>query len=220
MLLAAVVVPGAGVVRAETATDDGPAPRVVPVRFSIAPNAGRLGPDGEPRARRADPATFLAAQLARANEIFRPLGVSFVEAGRDILPPRHGRMEDRRDRHALGPRVAEGVIHVFVVAFLRDVDEPGRSRMGVHWTPRGVDGIRPGAHLIILAGYAHEGVLAHELGHYLGNPRHSDQVGNVMSYDWGERPVPVFDPTQARRIRRFLDRAFRGAAFDPDKPRP
>jgi len=189
-----------------------------PIRFSIAGGAGTVGPDGAPRDPPGDLDAFLRRQLARANEIFVPVGVTFAEAGRDRLPDGHGVLDDRGDRHALGPLVADDAIHVFVVAFLRDVDEPERSRQGVHWTPRGVPGLRPGAHLIILAGYAHDGVLAHELGHYLGNPRHSDAPGNVMSYDWGERAVPVFDRAQTRRIQRFLRRAWAAGTFDPDKP--
>ena len=45
--------------------------------------------------------------------------------------------------------------------------------------------------------------LAHELGHFFGNRRHSDTPGNIMSYLRGA-DRPVFDAAQARILKRFL----------------
>lgn len=148
---------------------------------------------------------WLAEQVRWANALFRPQGVTFQVAERHAMGPAHARMETRRDRHALGHLLHDHVIDVFVVASLRDVDEPDRMRQGVHWRPRG-EGIQEGAHLVILSAIAGPTVLAHELGHFFGN-RHSDVPGNLMSYERGEGP-PFFDRDQGRRIRhrarRFL----------------
>jgi hypothetical protein len=82
--------------------------------------------------------------------------------------------------------------------------------------------VAEGAHLVVLAGYAGPGILAHELGHYLGNRRHSDVPGNVMSYDWAGRTTPVFDADQTRRMRRFVRRALASGALaaSGDAPPP
>ena len=70
--------------------------------------------------------------------------------------------------------------------------------MGVHWRPRG-HGAAEGAHFVIVSAIAGPTVLAHELGHFFGNP-HSDVPGNLMSYERGEGP-PVLDEVQMRRAR-------------------
>ena len=110
-------------------------------------------------------------------------------------------METREDRDALGTRVHEGVINCFVVSSLRDVDEPERMRRGVHWHSTSVTG----AHYVILSAIAEPFVLAHELGHFLGNPRHSHTPGNLMSYTRLEG-LPFLDAVQQARVRRRLQR--------------
>jgi hypothetical protein len=80
-----------------------------------------------------------------------------------------------------------------------DVDEPGRERRGVHWYKAGTS--RP--HVIIVSTLAGDYVLAHELGHYFGNPAHSPVAGNLMSYVPGIRP-PFLSDEQKRRIQRAL----------------
>ncbi len=123
------------------------------------------------------------------------------------MPEAHARLENRRDRHALGRRQHPQRIDVFVVRSLRDVDEPERMRQGVHWRPRG-DEFDARAHFVIVSSIAGPTVLAHELGHYFGNG-HSDVPGNIMSYERGDVP-PFFDDAQRARIRfslrRFLAR--------------
>jgi hypothetical protein len=145
---------------------------------------------------------FVSAQLRRANEIFAPYGVLFDLV--DVLPSRAApHMETRADRSALAAWARDGVVDCFVVASLRDVDEPGRIRRGVHWHSEST----PGTHYVILSAISEPDVLAHELGHYLGNPRHSDVAGNLMSYLRGEG-LPVLDAAQRERVRRAL-RAYR-----------
>ncbi len=144
------------------------------------------------------PRAFVEGQLGRANEIFAAYGVAFdlAEIRDSGTPPR---METRGDRSALEASALDKVINCFVVASLRDVDEPERMRRGVHWHPE----TRRAAHYIILSAISEPDVLAHELGHYLGNPRHSDVPGNLMSYQH-TGALPVLDTAQARRVRRAV----------------
>jgi hypothetical protein len=149
---------------------------------------------------------WIESQLAHADELFSPHGVTFRAVGRARMGAEHARLETRRDRHGLGPLIHAQAIDWFVVESLRDVDEPSRYRQGVHWRPLGT--APEGAHFVITSSIAGEHVLAHELGHYFGND-HSDVPGNIMSYERGDGP-PFFDEEQSRRIRasarRFLSR--------------
>jgi len=150
---------------------------------------------------------WLETQVRNANAIFEPAGVSFEVVERHTMPEAHARLENRRDRHALGRLQHPQRIDVFIVRSLRDVDDPSRMRQGVHWRPRG-DEFDARQHLVIVSSIAGENVLAHELGHYFRNG-HSDVPGNIMSYERGEGP-PFFDETQIQRIhfelRRYLRR--------------
>jgi hypothetical protein len=94
-----------------------------------------------------------------------------------------------------------GVINVFVVESLKDVDEENRYRFGVHWRPS----TRPGARYVILSSTAPATVLVHELGHYFGNP-HSTVADNVMSYVRTGADV-FFDAPQIATIRATARRA-------------
>jgi hypothetical protein len=107
----------------------------------------------------------------------------------------------RADRDALGAYVQAGVIDCMIVGTLMDVDEPGRDRRGVHWRVR----TQRRRHFVIVSAISGPYVLAHELGHFLGNRAHSATPGNIMSY--ASRPgVPSLDEAQLRRIRRTLRR--------------
>ena len=134
-------------------------------------------------------------RVAVANQIFAPADVAFTIAATRTLDARHADLVSREDRDALGAYVTPRAIHVFVVRSLMDVDTPPLPRRGVHWRDRGRRGVR---YVIVIAD-AGESVLAHELGHYFGNP-HSDVPGNVMSYTRGEG-IPFFDARQIARIR-------------------
>ncbi|MFK7989326.1 MAG: hypothetical protein AB8I08_25130 [Sandaracinaceae bacterium] len=149
---------------------------------------------------------WIRRQLRNANRLFNQHGVRFQLTDVAAMPERHARLENRRDRHALGAMLEDGRIDWFIVHSLRDVDEPERFRQGVHWRPRG-EGYAPRAHLVITSSIAGEHVLAHELGHYFGNG-HSDVPGNIMSYERGEGP-PFFDETQVQRVRFSLRRFLR-----------
>jgi hypothetical protein len=168
---------------------DGAAPRSLPVVVHMAEQAGQ--PVATPE--------FVAERLQRANEIFARYGVSFELKRALPLAAAHARLETRADRDALGAEVQRGVIDCFVVESLRDVDEPERMRRGVHWHSR----THASAHYVIISTLGGPGVLAHELGHYLGNPAHSQTVGNLMSYAWGDG-LPVLEPAQVERLQRSL----------------
>jgi len=165
--------------------------RPVAIRYVVAQEAGAPIADS----------AWLAERAGWANRIFAPAGVSFRVTRTDDLAAGHERIVSRRDRHALGPLLAPHVINVFVVASLADVDVEGRALRGVHWRSRLV----PGSHFVILSRIAGRTVLAHELGHFYGNP-HSQTPGNIMSYDRGGVEQPFFDAAQIRRIRRFARR--------------
>ncbi len=139
----------------------------------------------------ADPG-WLAGEIEAAEGLFEPFGVRFARADGAPLDARLAHVETRDDRNALGSRVTPHVIDVFVVASLRDVDDPAQMRRGVHWHAPS------GAHYLILVASAPKTVLAHELGHYFGNP-HSRVPDNVMSYERSGAPV-FFDADQGKRI--------------------
>lgn len=163
------------------------APLVLPLAFHV------VAEDGHPVVSEA----FLRERLARANAIFERYGVSFQQiAAPSRLPASHALVVTRQQRDAFEMLAAPGAIHCFVVRTLIDVDEPPRPRRGVHW--RSSAGRR--SRYIILSSIAEPDVLAHELGHYLGNPGHSATPGNLMSYERGDG-LPFLDPPQRRRMR-------------------
>jgi len=139
----------------------------------------------------ADPG-WLAAEIDAAEALFEPFGVRFAKADGPPLEARVAHVETRADRNALASHVTPHVIDVFVVGSLRDVDDPTQVRRGVHWHAPS------GTHYLILVASAPTTVLAHELGHYFGNP-HSHVPDNVMSYERSGAPV-FFDADQGKRI--------------------
>lgn len=142
---------------------------------------------------------FVRARVARANEIFAPYRVGFVMQRSVSLAPKHAYLESRADRDALAAYVQPEAIDCFVVKSLRDVDEPERMRRGVHWHARD----RADAHYVIVSTLGDPDVFSHELGHFLGNPSHSDVAGNLMSYQRGDK-LPFLDAAQVARLERAL----------------
>ncbi len=142
---------------------------------------------------------WIRDQIAQANALFAPAGVGFRwTLAKDL----HARVElhSRADRDALADETEpRGVVDVFVVGALEDVDEPGRMRKGVCWTHT-PDGKR----YVVISAIAPPAVLAHELGHFFGNA-HTTVVDNLMSYERAGGPVS-FDDSQLDRIRAFSRR--------------
>ncbi len=153
---------------------------------------------------------WLDERLAQANAIFAPSGVAFAVRERRTMGAEHAAMEDRSDRHALADLLVARSINVFVVASLRDVDDPSLMRQGVHWRPHG----RRHLHYVIVSAVAGPTTLAHELGHFFGNP-HSETPDNIMSYTRDGAVPPFFDDAQLRRIRRYTRRFLRVAELVP-----
>lgn len=141
--------------------------------------------------------TWLETQVAEANRLMAGADVNFTVRPGPPLPDRLARMETRADRDALAALARDGALRVYVVASLRDVDEPDRMRQGVHWRRRANRAQR----CVILSASAGPTVLAHELGHFFGNP-HTQVVDNVMSYEREDPAKMAFDATQLGRIRR------------------
>lgn len=156
-----------------------------PVAFAVAQS------DGEPVREDA----WLDEQLAYAEKLFGPHGVHFRRTSRRLVGSLHADLVTRADRDALFSMMRPAVINVFVVASLKDVDEKERYRFGVHWRPSQ----QPASRFIVLAAGAPPSVLAHELGHYFGNP-HSPTPDNVMSYERAGGTL-FFDAPQIARIR-------------------
>jgi hypothetical protein len=142
---------------------------------------------------------FIDERLEQANLIFAPYEVAFARTTTQPLGPEHAVLENRADRDALGAEVGSGVIDCFVVRSFRDVDDPTDMRRGVHWHSQ----TRPGAHFVILSTIGGRYVLAHELGHYLGNPGHSEAPGNLMNTRMGP-DLPVLNSAQVRKLERAL----------------
>lgn len=168
--------------------------------------------EGDDASRIVDDA-WIQGQIDEANRLFGPLGTRFRAVREKPLAARHATLRTREDRDALTPLTELGMIDVFLVSELEDVDEPGRRRMGVCWTGKG------GKRFIVVSRRARPLVLAHELGHFFGNRQHSDVVNNVMSYthDGGEA---FFDERQMATIKRFSERFLRsGRLFDVGPPR-
>jgi hypothetical protein len=160
----------------------------LPIAFTVAVEEGN----------EAATSAWIAEQVTQANVIFAPSDTSFVAREHRTMGAEHAHMENRSDRHALADLLVARSINVFVVASLRDVDDPSVMRRGVHWRSAN----HPGTHHVILSAISGPTVLAHELGHFFGNP-HSPTPNNIMSYERDGDVLPFFDTEQLRRIRRF-----------------
>jgi hypothetical protein len=178
--------------------DDAPLP-TFPLSIAVAEEDGRPVADE----------SWVLAQVDQANALFTPHGVDFRRSSARTLAHELAHVETRSDRDALGDQVEAGAINVFVVASLRDVDEPDRYRRGVCW-----QSTRNGKkRFLILSVISRPTVLAHELGHFFGNP-HSTVVDNVMSYDHRTDSI-FFDDAQGRRIRWFATKYIATKTIDP-----
>ena len=152
---------------------------------------------------------WIAAQVASAERLFGPVGVHVRWAIEKPMDTRFADVQTRADRDALGSELEANSINVLVVARLRDVDDPSRDRMGVCWQHQR----DPRKRYIVLSATARATVLAHELGHFFGNP-HSTVVNNVMSYARSSDDV-FFDDAQKAIIRASAQRYLKSGDLVP-----
>lgn len=138
---------------------------------------------------------WVARQVATANRLFAPLAVGFTITDVRALSADEADIETRADRDRLGrKRFTRGVVHVFVVARLANVDEAGDIN-GVHW--------RKGARRwVIVASKAWDLTLGHELGHFLGLP-HSEVAASIMNTTARREPPPAERAFQADELERM-----------------
>ena len=146
---------------------------------------------------------WVGAQVGRANHFFAEIGVGFELAAIHPLEEGEVVIETRDDRDRLGhDRWTRGVIHVFVVGQLDNVDEEGVIN-GVHWRDRADTSHR----WIIVAATAWHMTFVHELGHYFGLP-HSDYHVSMMNKT--SRAIApgelTFHPDEFARMRRMVER--------------
>jgi hypothetical protein len=184
------------------ATPDGVIP-LIPLSFGIATE------DDQPVRDQA----WIREQVDVMESLFGPLGVHPADVGHRTLGPRFNHLETRADRDDLIHEMLPGVVNVFIVGTLRDVDEPALLRRGVHWRNRGT----PSSRYVILAAEAPPAVLAHEMGHYFGNG-HSTTRDNLMSYDRSGGQV-FLNAVQGRTIQAAAHEAFSTRELLPAEPR-
>jgi hypothetical protein len=167
------------------------------VRLHVAPDAG---------------ADWLANQLATAGRQFGPLDVSFQVTGLDALPATASHIATPGDRDDLAAdRLGGGVIHVFIVGELDDIDHPGEVIRGVTWHTRSDD-----RKYIIVSTVAPERTLAHELGHFFGLP-HSSYAVSIMNKRRRSSPPPErrrFAGEEVAAMRSGLERLLRAKVID------
>ncbi len=151
---------------------------------------------------------WLAGQISEANRVFEPLGVGFELDGLHPNGSQWADIDTRLKRDQLGRRDRDGgVVHVFMVRRLGDVDLAGEEIRGVHWRDRA----EPSQRWIILSALGSHRVLAHELGHFFGL-RHSGDPASIMNKQPRDRPPPEkrgFPPAELERMRRHLGRMLR-----------
>lgn len=167
----------------------------IPLAFAVA--ARVVEKDGKRASVPVVTRAWIDAQLEQANTIFGEHQLGFREAKQiRALDEKHCALENRADRDALASELSSGVLNVFFVESLRDVDDPKLHRMGVMW--RNLRDLKK--KYVIVAESARSTTLAHEIGHYLGND-HSFVKNNLMSYERDGGKVTL-NADQAARARR------------------
>jgi len=148
---------------------------------------------------------WVTARIEQAQRHFALIDTSFEIVAADTLPASELEIDDRDERDALGhARFSRGVVHVFVVGRLADVDIDGNEIRGVHWRERGDRSHR----WVILSKIAGSLVLPHELGHFFGLP-HSTYDISLMNKTMRLTPLVselTFAEPEVLRMRKHRDR--------------
>ena len=147
---------------------------------------------------------WLAAQLARANALFAPLGVGFNIAEVLALDRSEAIILSRDQRNRIGRRrFTRGAVHVFIVERLGNIDATDADINGVHWrTRRG--------RWVMVSSKAWDLTLGHELGHFFGLP-HSEVEASIMNTTSRKFPPAsrAFQPDELIKMRAGLKRMLR-----------
>ncbi len=127
---------------------------------------------------------WLATQLAEANRHFEKIHSAFKIVDADEIGREWAHIATREQRDDLGRnRFSRGVIHLFLIEQLDDVDAPGEQIRGLHWRQRSKISKR----WVLLSKIAPTMVLAHEFGHFFGLP-HSTYAASIMNKRRREHP--------------------------------
>ena len=167
----------------------------------------------------AQDVAWVTAQVEQAHRHFARIDTSFEVVAADAVPASDLEIDSREERDALGhDRFTRGVVHVFVVGRLADVDIAGPEIRGVHWRERADRTHR----WVILSKIAGSLVLSHELGHFFGLP-HSTYDISLMNKTVRLTPL-VSDLTFAEPevviMRKHRDRMLRSKLLLGRKPAP
>ncbi len=167
----------------------------------------------------AQDVAWVTAQVEQAHRHFARIDTSFEVVAADAVPASDLEIDSREERDALGhDRFTRGVVHVFVVGRLADVDIAGNEIRGVHWRERADRTHR----WVILSKIAGSLVLSHELGHFFGLP-HSTYDISLMNKTVRLTPL-VSDLTFAEPevviMRKHRDRMLRSKLLLGRKPAP
>jgi hypothetical protein len=156
-----------------------------------------------------------AGQVAHANRLFAPVDVAFELVHVRFIPHTWAHVHSRLDRDRLGRRQrASGVVHVFMVSRLDDVDIEGNLLYGVHWRDRARIENR---WIIVSARDTSSTVLVHEMGHYFGLPHsgHDVSVMNKRPREVPAWPDRVFADPELERIGQHRDRMLASGFLAP-----
>ena len=153
----------------------------------------------------AQDVAWVREQIEQADRHFALIDTSFEIVAADAVPASELEIDDRAERDALGhDRFTRGVVHVFVVGRLADVDIAGNEIRGVHWRERADRSHR----WVILSRIAGSLVLSHELGHVVGLP-HSTYDISLMNKSVRLTPLVTeltFAEPEVLRMRKHRDR--------------
>ena len=150
-------------------------------------------------------AEWMRQQVEQVHRHFSLIDTNLEIVAADALPATDLEIDDRDERDALGhDKFSRGVVHVFVVGRLADVDVAGQEIRGVHWRER-ADRTR---RWVILSKIAGSLVLSHELGHFFGLP-HSTYDISLMNKTVRLTPLVTeltFAEPEVERMRKHRDR--------------
>ncbi|NMB73915.1 MAG: hypothetical protein GYA21_02145 [Myxococcales bacterium] len=146
--------------------------------------------------------------LSRANELFEPARILFLEKEHRYGEPKNPEIRSRAERDALAVLAPlDGRVHVFLVKRLGDLERSDVDIAGRDWRYQGRRRELAGRRYIIIAPTsARLDTMAHELGHFFGLC-HSARFDNLMKQIPRDEKATL-DKQQLAAIRRGLLKFF------------